>query len=81
MSYVLLKDHQGRMIVRSMMYWTKHMAGDPNGQWFLVTDHVSSSALLKMIEIATDNLPDDERKRQATADNSPEHVNKVHVIH
>jgi hypothetical protein len=81
MHYVLLKDRQGRMIVRTQTYWTKHMAGDPNGEWLLVTDHISSSALLKMIEIATDNMPDDEKKRMATADNSPEHVNKTEIIH
>lgn len=79
--YVLLKNGEGQMIVRRIEYWEKFINVGGYVLWTLVTQHPSSSALLKMIEIATDTLPDDEKKRQETANNSPEHINKVEIIH
>lgn len=79
--YVLLKSLDGQMIVRTVDYWEKYMHDIPGHPWKYVTNHTSSSALLKMIELAMDDKPDDEKKRQARADNSPEHVNKKTIIH
>ena len=79
--YILLRDPQGRMIVRHIEYWEKFMRDSTEHMWVRVAEHVSSSTLLKMIEIATDAAPDDEKKRQETANNSPEHINKVEIIH
>ena len=78
--YVLLKE-DGHMIVRTKVYWEKFIKGGGASKWEIVAEHEDHKALLKMIEIATDTLPHDAKKRYELANNSDEHVHKVWPIH
>jgi hypothetical protein len=78
--YVLLKE-DGRMIVRTQVYWEKYIKGGGGSRWEVVAEHEDHKALLKMIEIATDTLPENEKNRNELANNSDEHVHKMWPIH
>lgn len=81
--YVLLKDQtpgMGNMLVRRKSYWEQFIMGKQYHNLSVVAEHTDANALLKIIEIATDIAPNDEKKRKAEADNSPEHVHKVYPL-
>ncbi len=79
--YVLLKaSDTGTLLVRRKDYWDNYLNGKDYHSLSVIAEHTDPSALLKMIEIATDIAPDDEKKRKAEADNSPAHVHKVHPL-
>lgn len=76
--FVLLKaSDTGSLLVRKKEYWDNYLKGREYHSLSVVTEHTDPNALLKMIEIATDIAPDDEKKRKAEADNSPAHVHKT----
>ena len=79
--YVLLKaSDTGALLVRKKEYWDNYLDGKQYHNLSVVAEHTDHNALLKMIEIATDTAPGDEKKRKAEADNTPAHVHKVYPL-